>query len=49
MKRKKLEIDEIILMSNEDQNQIRGGVYSRTRTRTRLEDGTRIKTVQINQ
>jgi hypothetical protein len=41
MKRKKIEINESLLMSTEEQSQIRGG--ERTRHRERMEDGTKIK------
>ena len=47
MKRKKIEINESVLMSSEEQSQIRGGERSRERKRT--EDGTKIKFKNITQ
>jgi len=45
MKRKKIEIDESLLMSNQEQSQIRGG--ERNRIRTKNADGSKTKVVFI--
>jgi hypothetical protein len=45
MKRKKIEINESMLMSNEEQSRIKGG--ERHRERTKNEDGSRTKVVFI--
>lgn len=41
MKRKNIQIDESMLISDQEQNSIRGG----TRVRVRYPDGTKVKTI----
>jgi len=47
MKRKKIELDETILMTNEEMSNIKGGT-ERTRTRIRFEDGTKLRQKHIS-